>query len=529
MVTLKRLAIYVLTFLILLITLIALTNFWKSWDYSVYKAVYADESGASAKLSEKIAVIDIEKPQLDSNSASLEEFRKRIINFLNTIGDRENNSNEDPEAVLLDISFSSDSTKLTELRSALEKLKARNIRVYAVYSMKNYFDGIPIFEMNDEMQAKVLYDSVLTGGRLHSGFELVDGLITYPSDIYLQTAFQDTVKVESIVKRIALDEGQSNFPQEFEQLVSPLGPIESIQKQTHQFIHNYESEGFGNFEPELNIDEKFVLVGDLKHDYESDMATPRTYFLAWALNEKIVADKIVKQPITKLGVIIGQTLFFGLFTVLVFALLFKYLKKFQTKPKILAALAFMVSLVFLFLYGLVIYSNDKVIPVGLTLISMGISAVLCWRFAHKFLVTGVAEGAQKYDVFISYSHGNSDWVKENIFEPLNDFRKPNGDKLNIFFDVKSIGIGEPFTAKYMWGIVDSKVFIPIMSEEYYGKNHCKNEMDLAYKRFVEKLIHIMPVVFSYDCVPEIYTHINFLDINVIPDYIQKIKDELSKD
>ena len=36
--------------------------------------------------------------------------------------------------------------------------------------------------------------------------------------------------------------------------------------------------------------------------------------------------------------------------------------------------------------------------------AMLIAALLCWRFAHKFLVTGVVEGSEKYDVFISYKH-----------------------------------------------------------------------------------------------------------------------------
>jgi hypothetical protein len=81
----------------------------------------------------------------------------------------------------------------------------------------------------------------------------------------------------------------------------------------------------------------------------------------------------------------------------------------------------------------------------------------------------------------------------------------------------------------MWGIVDSKVFIPIISEEYYGKNHCKNEMDLAVKRSVEKLIRLMPIVFSYDCVPEAFQHINFTDITVNPNFIEAIKAELLKE
>ncbi|MCA0132131.1 toll/interleukin-1 receptor domain-containing protein [Winogradskyella alexanderae] len=525
--TLKRLAVYLATFVIILLTLILATSFWKSWDYSLYKTVYIDKESVAEKLSQNIAIVNIERPDLDSKSASLAEFRKRIISFLNTVGEYENTKNEDPEAIILDVAFSSDTIKLKELEVALKELKDRRIKVYAVYSLKEYFNNIPIFEANDAQQAQVLYDSILEGGRLHSGFEIVDGLISYPSDIFLKGAFKDSIQIESIIKRVALDDGNTKFTKEFQNLTTPFGPIEAMQERTYQFQNSESDSSLGTFEPSLNTDDKFVFVGDLTHDFETNMATPRTYFLAWALNEEIVTDRIAKQPITNLSIIIGQTLFFSLFTVLIFALLFKYLKRLQTKPKILALLAFSITLLFLIVYGLLVYAFGKVIPIGLTIMAMALVAILSWRFAHKFLVTGVAEGSEKYDVFISYSHGNSDWVKKNVFEPLNEFRKPNGDKLSIFFDVKSIGIGEPFTAKYMWGIVDSKVFIPVMSEEYYGKNHCKNEMDLAYKRFVEELIDIKPIVFSFECVPDIYTHMNFLDINVIPDFINKIKEDLS--
>src|SRR5690606_38408191 len=96
----------------------------------------------------------------------------------------------------------------------------------------------------------------------------------------------------------------------------------------------------------LDMDDKFILVGDLENDYQQDIETPRTYFMAWALNEKIIDEKIAKQPLVSIAVIIGQTLFFSLFTVLTFALLFKYVRTLQTKPKTLAALAFVLGLVF---------------------------------------------------------------------------------------------------------------------------------------------------------------------------------------
>ena len=92
----------------------------------------------------------------------------------------------------------------------------------------------------------------------------------------------------------------------------------------------------------------------------------------------------------------------------------------------------------------------------------------------------------------------------------------------LVFTHDSIGLGEAFTAKYMWGIVNSKVFVPVFSEGYYAKNHCRNEMDLAYKRSVEKLLKILPVVDGAE-VPPIYTHINYVEVAVNPDFIQAIE------
>lgn len=525
-VTFNRLAIYILTFLVLLSLTFLLTNFWKDWDYSFYKSVYLDETTAADKLSEKIAIVNIEKPNLDSKSASLEVFRNRIISFLNIIEKSEENY-KIPEAILFDISFSKDTVLLKELRTAIEDVKAKGTKVYAAYSLKDYFnESAPVFEANDSGQARILYDSILDGGRLHTGFNIVDGLITYPSDIFLNGAFKDSIKIESLVKRVALNEESNAFKSEFEQLVTPLGPREAIEKQKHEFIESQDqSDITKHFDPPLDVHEKFVIVGDLKNDYQQDIATPRTYFLAWALNEKIIDNKIAKQPLDNPTVIVFQTLFLSFFSVLIFALLFKYVKRLQTKPKTLSVISFILSIVFLIIYGLLVYSFDKVIPIGLTLIGILIATLLSWRFAYKFLVTGVADGAKDIDLFISYSHGDSTWVRENVFEPLKDF-KVNGRDLKIFYDVKSIKVGEAFTSKYMWGIVDSRLFVPIMSKEYYNKNHCRNEMDLAYKRYVEKLIEIKPIAFSFDCIPPIYQHVIAKNLEEDKNFIDDIKEKL---
>ena len=126
-------------------------------------------------------------------------------------------------------------------------------------------------------------------------------------------------------------------------------------------------------------------------------------------------------------------------------------------------------------------------------------------------------------VFRQRKMGSPDYLLMNLVKLT-----PDGKKLEIFFDENSIGIGEAFTLKYMRGIVDSKCFVPIMSDEYYSKNHCKNEMDLAFKRYVEELIDIHPIAFSFECIPDIYTHINTEITENNSNFLDKLYAKLSK-
>ena len=88
------------------------------------------------------------------------------------------------------------------------------------------------------------------------------------------------------------------------------------------------------------------------------------------------------------------------------------------------------------------------------------------------------------------------------------------------------GLGEAFTTRYMWAIVDSRFFIPIFSDDYYGRKHTRNEMDMAYKRFVEKKIVILPVALTAQPVPEIYSHLNYVDAQANPQFIEDIQKSL---
>ncbi|MFD2822262.1 toll/interleukin-1 receptor domain-containing protein [Lacinutrix iliipiscaria] len=524
MATISRLGVYLLIFLVSIILIASITNFWKSLDYYVYKTFYLDDT-SSVVLKEKMSLIDLPYHAEDSETFDKGNYRKRLINLLDTIG-AQYDANKRPKAVILDIFFTNDKEELEPLDLALKRLKTKGVKVYGVYDMRDYEKKY--FENHDAKQARQFYENYFEGFRLHTEFQERLGVLSYSSELKFPTESGGYQFVEALTVKVARDILDESTPLESRDYILPIGTKSNVDAHTITFKHEPGQIGGGTFSKPLNMNDQILIVGSLEEDQLVPINQTGTHLVTWALLDQLNHNQLAKQPLDSIPVIIGLIIFFGLFTVLVFALLFKYVKSLQTKPLVIAILSFVISSVLLMLLGLGILATGKVLPVGLTLISILVAAVLAWRFAYKFLVTGVAEGSEKNDVFISYSHGNSEWVKKNVLEPL-ESATINGKKLKIFFDEKSIGIGEPFTAKYMWEIVDSKVFIPIISEEYYGKNHCKNEMDLAVKRSVEELIRLMPIVFSYDCVPEAFQHINFTDITVNPNFIEAIKEELAKE
>jgi TIR domain len=541
MLTLKRLGAYLITFFISVSLVIGLVN-WKWMDnYLVNKA---NTIGSKDDIvNDEIVFVNLENTKHGNGGEDLKAFRQNVIKFLNAVADESKNKTA-PKAVVLDIWFSNDTTELDNLEEVLLKFKQElKIPVYAAYNIADKKNG---FETIEADHAVDLYNNYLAGSddtlpgraRYHTFFYQDESLAGYYNDVYLQPETGGNVLIESLARRVALDlPGNKTMKHEpkREGSIVPYGSFGEMKKRTYTFIPD-SVKSIGSFLPPegvnkpVNIANNILVVGDVVNDivHVGVKKIPGTYIVTWALSDILSGNSRLKLPVENLYVIIGQTLFFALFTVLIFALLFKYVKRLQTKPTVIAVLSFLTGLIFLFIYGILILNFNSVIPIGHTIVAMAVASLLCWRFAHKFLVTGVAEGSQKYDVFISYSHGQSDWVMKNVYEPLAAFRKPNGDKLNIFFDKKSIGIGEAFTAKYMWAIVDTKCFIPVISEDYYGKNHCRNELDLAVNRKVEKKLEIQMITFSFKAVPEPYRTYNFVDITVNPNFIESIKAQLSQ-
>lgn len=546
MLTVKRIGIYLCTFLIVLVIVIVVVD-WKWLDKSLVNS--ANKAGNQDDfLNKELVFVQLNHSDQGSEGASFKLFRQNTIKLLNAISIA-SKQGKGPKGVLLDIWFSKDTTELENLKTALKQLKDAGIPVYASYNINEDHEELVLDEIDfDEVEEKHaidLYNGYLAGsegkaagsGRYHTFFYPENNVANYENDIYLSSPMRanDSVLIESLARKVAMDLTDSKSISHNSKRVGslvPYGSLTEIEKKTYTFVPDSNSGGIFKAAQGLtpiDMAKNILVVGDAVNDLVDigDQKIPGPYIVTWALSDLLDNNNRLKLPIENFYVIIGQVLFFSLLAVSVFALLFKYVKRLQTKPAVIAVLAFLINTIVFFLYYKLVLVFNNVVPAGHTMVATIVAIFLCWRFAHKFLVTGVAEGSQKYDVFISYSRGQGDWVYKNVYEPLTAYRKPNGDKLNIFFDKKSIGIGEAFTAKYMWAIVDTRYFIPVISEEYYTKNHCKNELDCAMKRWVEKLVSIQAIAFSFKAMPEAYNTINFVDITVNPDFMETIKANLA--
>lgn len=99
------------------------------------------------------------------------------------------------------------------------------------------------------------------------------------------------------------------------------------------------------------------------------------------------------------------------------------------------------------------------------------------------------------DVFISYSHapGNGAWVEREIVEPLRALRLSDGRALRIFFDRKDITVGQQWFTRINLGILGSRCFLCVWSDDYMERDYCRWELEYAHPRAARSGFLFLPV------------------------------------
>lgn len=102
----------------------------------------------------------------------------------------------------------------------------------------------------------------------------------------------------------------------------------------------------------------------------------------------------------------------------------------------------------------------------------------------------------EYDVFLSYSHDDTQWVEENLYAPLCRYRfESNGHRPRVFFDRSKEGIrvGQVWIDAIADAIAQSPWFIPVYSASYFQRPMCMHELRIALGINPGKLNPIMLV------------------------------------
>jgi hypothetical protein len=125
-----------------------------------------------------------------------------------------------------------------------------------------------------------------------------------------------------------------------------------------------------------------------------------------------------------------------------------------------------------------------------------------------------------YDVFISYASEDRAWAEERVLKPLQRCRTADGRVPKIFFDREREGlqVGEEWQGALAKAIQDSQKFVPIYSRNYFSKQPCiwelniANGLDLARKE--RKLNPILLDVTASRDVPSEVRSAQFVSVDV---------------
>ncbi len=102
-----------------------------------------------------------------------------------------------------------------------------------------------------------------------------------------------------------------------------------------------------------------------------------------------------------------------------------------------------------------------------------------------------------YDVFISYSRKDLEWVKGNLHEPLLRCRRPGvGTSTHIFFDLSDEGVtvGKNYIDALVEAIRSSRLFLPVYSRAYFDSKQCQWELDIALLLLHQGKIQFVPIL-----------------------------------
>jgi len=498
-------------------------NPWKNLDVRIYGAL----SGLNEppELDRNLVLIDL---PYQSENTDLTGFRANLGRLLSCLAEHR------PRVVVLDIAIQNDPRGLKNVQSGLEALMDKNIKVYAAVDPRRENSDEPDPNYLERHDPKT-YRELLEGFG-HTVMMTYGPMLLYDRELEIASG----QRLPALAVKITEDQPGHYKLREGPPIIVPLGKASAVD--AHIWRAQFTDAGSLNFLPRREtanetptaptFSDHYVIIGSLEKDRPLD-GRSGPELLTWALNDLLFLDsgqthsEVLDHSVTMLS---GMFVFGGL------ALL--GFNSRQTARLSLAwrlSAALLLSLSLLALTVALLLAAGKIFP-QISLIVMSVLTTLGLATFRHFserrrtawetdMASLIHRQAECYDVFISYSRRpseNLEWVKTHVYEPLCRARKSDGTPLRIFFDTDSIKIGESWHTKLINAIEQSRFFVPVWSDEYFQSDYCLLEMVRAAMKYDHQHDFILPLSKNLSEIPVEYTHIQFMDVTMRPDFIHEI-------
>jgi len=89
-----------------------------------------------------------------------------------------------------------------------------------------------------------------------------------------------------------------------------------------------------------------------------------------------------------------------------------------------------------------------------------------------------ASEEKQLEIFISYPRTKLEWIKNNIYQPLENWRGEG----NIFFDMYDLSAGVSWMSQLASAVKKCRIFLPVYCQDYFRSDFCQWELQLALTR-----------------------------------------------
>ena len=543
--------------LVYIVVLIAAAEWmpWQDWDMRLYAA----NASAHTSLNDRILFVDVmshgeldPSPQDETIAAFLTDLKK---------------SGQHPSNVYVDFAFlpcptSACAIAHRHIASALDALKAKptEVKVYGV-------ERVPVDNRNVPNAPLVtpapdLYAPDGPGhfwGVGHTNvFVNVDGVLQYRK-CYASVEI-DTLssQVRHVTRQPVWSElwvGDAHGPCDESQLPIPVGPrVTTADPSVYATIPRksppYYAITFQHpFPSSADFSNRDVIVGTSIYDMPlqgiqpgqaagtlaweklrgsaESLNIPGSEIVAWALNAKdaTAMDSHVRFLAAE----------FGFLTALAFAGVFFLLRRLKLRRGrvyvswIAAAVSCCVSLG-LFVVSLQVTLTHWAPQISLTGFSIVLAGTLCAVRGNQIISASPptsTDDVPDYDVFISYSHRDDKWVRENVVGPFQRARLPNGKALGVFFDRDSLVAGDMWRPQLTHAILNSRLVVAVYSHNYFReeeRGYCRFELECAFNKWIQtgNKRYLRPIMFGDPAIPQEFSQLQSASFDSQPEVVSSL-------